>query len=183
MGSADAGADAAGYESAEDVRTADIAALFAGLGGSNVRVTRMRSDISHAAMTKDFVLAASSDQSEVSNLRNVTKSVNLVCPVYGSNYCGPSGGASSSGGAQYAADGSAGGTEDAAGGAPNAAGGSTSGSTAAAGGGGLNDGGGGCVASPQSSAGLAAGFGAIGALLGLALVRVRTRRRSARRER
>ncbi len=81
-GDPDAGADAAPYQSAEDVRTADIAALFAGLPGSNVRVTRIRSDISHAAMTKDFVLKASDDQSELSNIRNVTQSVNLVCPVY-----------------------------------------------------------------------------------------------------
>ncbi len=83
VGDEDGGADAgAAYQSAEDVRTADIAALFAGLFGSNVRVTRMRSDISHAAMTKDFVLQASTDQSELSNVRNVTKSVNLSCPVY-----------------------------------------------------------------------------------------------------
>ena len=176
VGSADAGADAAGYESAEDVRTADIAALFAGLGGSNVRVTRMRSDISHAAMTKDFVLTASSDQSEISNIRNVTKSVNLVCPVYGSNYCG-----SASGGEEYEADGSSSAAGDSPSGAPNAAGGSTGGSTAAAGGG-SNDGGGGCVTSPQSSAGSATSFGAVAALLGLALVRVRTRRRSAPRK-
>jgi hypothetical protein len=33
-------------------------------------------------MTKDFVLTASSDQSEVSNVHNLTKSVNLTCPVY-----------------------------------------------------------------------------------------------------
>src|SRR4029077_5483359 len=82
VGSADAGADAGPYQSAEDVRTADIAALFKGLSGSNVRVTRMRSDISHAAMTKDFVLQASAEHTELSNVRNVTKSVNLVCPVY-----------------------------------------------------------------------------------------------------
>ena len=54
----------------------------------------------------------------------------------------------------------------------------TGGGASANGGGG--GGGGGCVASPQSSAGSVAGFGAIAALLGLALVRVRTRRRSAR---
>jgi hypothetical protein len=86
VGDADAGADAAPPQSAEDVRAADIAALFAGISGSNVRVTRMRSDISHAAMTKDFMLKASADQSEISNIRTVTQSVNLVCPVYSS--CG-----------------------------------------------------------------------------------------------
>ena len=47
IGSADAGADAgdAATESAEEVRDDDINALFAGLTGSNVRVTRIRSDI------------------------------------------------------------------------------------------------------------------------------------------
>ena len=34
-----------------------------------VRITRMRSDIAHTAMTVDFVLQASADQSELSNLR------------------------------------------------------------------------------------------------------------------
>ena len=68
--------------SAEEVRAADIAALFSGMAGPNVRVTRMRSDISHAAMTTDFVLQASPDQSEIPNVRTVTKAVNLQCPVY-----------------------------------------------------------------------------------------------------
>ncbi len=33
-------------------------------------------------MTQDFPLQASSDQSELSNIRNVTKSANLTCPAY-----------------------------------------------------------------------------------------------------
>jgi hypothetical protein len=94
VGSADAGADA-GYQSAEEVRTADIAALFAGIPAPNVRVTRIRSNILHTAMTKDLVLQASADQSEVSNVRNVTQSVNLVCPTYPG--CGPVGGTSTTG--------------------------------------------------------------------------------------
>ena len=157
VGSADAGADAGPYQSAEDVRTADIAALFAGLSGSNVRVTRMRSDISHAAMTKDFVLQASADQSELSNVRNVTQSVNLTCPVYAS--CpGTIGGLFGTPGAGSGVSGS------------------NSGSGAA------GNGGGGCMASPQSRGG-AAGFGAGAGLFGLALVRViRSRRRAARRK-
>jgi hypothetical protein len=84
VGDPDAGADA-GYQSAEDVRAADVAALFAGLTGPTVRVTRMRSDIAHAAMTTDFVLQASADQSELSNIRQVQKSVNETCPIYGSS--------------------------------------------------------------------------------------------------
>jgi hypothetical protein len=80
-GDPDAGTDG-GYQSADDVRTADVAALFAGLTGSNARVTRFRGDIAHAAMDKDLKLQASADQSELSNVRNVTQSVNANCPVY-----------------------------------------------------------------------------------------------------
>ncbi len=84
IGSADAGASAgdAGYESAEEVRDDDVNTLFAGLNGGTVRVTRIRSDIAQAAMTSDFILQASSDQSEVSNVRTVTQAVNLTCPIY-----------------------------------------------------------------------------------------------------
>jgi hypothetical protein len=81
----EAGADAAseaGGQTAEEVRTADLAALFAGIAGPNARVTRIRSDIAHAAMTADLILQASSDQSQVSNVREVTHSVNEQCPIY-----------------------------------------------------------------------------------------------------
>ena len=78
----DAGAEGGVTQTAEEVRTADVTALFVGMAGPNVRVTRIRSDIAHAAMTADFVLRASADQSELSNVRNVTKSVNLMCPIY-----------------------------------------------------------------------------------------------------
>jgi hypothetical protein len=79
---ADAGADGGVAQTADDVRNADVSTLFAGLSGPNVRVTRMRSDISHAAMKTDFVLRASADQSEIPNVRTVTNQVNLTCPVY-----------------------------------------------------------------------------------------------------
>jgi MYXO-CTERM domain-containing protein len=72
-------------ESADQVRTDDVNALFAGMAGPTVRVTRMRSDISHAAMTKDFVLQASADQSEIANVRRVTQSINEQCPIYGND--------------------------------------------------------------------------------------------------
>ena len=78
----DPASDAGATETAEQVRTDDVGALFAGLTGPNVRVTRIRSDISHAAMTTDFILQASADQSELTNIRNVTQSVNLQCPIY-----------------------------------------------------------------------------------------------------
>jgi hypothetical protein len=79
VGPTDGGADAAGGQTAEEVRTADLAALFAGITAPNVRITRMRSDIAHAAMTADLVLQASADQSELSNIRTLTRGVNEVC--------------------------------------------------------------------------------------------------------
>lgn len=69
-------------ETAAQVRDDDLAALFAGLSGPNVRVTRIRSDIAHAAMTVDLVLQASADQSELSNVRQASQSVNETCPIY-----------------------------------------------------------------------------------------------------
>jgi hypothetical protein len=88
--SSDAGSDAAGadggYESAEEVRAADIATLFTGLAGPTVRVTRIRSDIAHAAMTQDLVLGASADQSELSNVRFVRQSINLYCSAVSGCY-------------------------------------------------------------------------------------------------
>jgi hypothetical protein len=69
-------------ESADEVRADDIATLFAGIVGPNVRVTRIRGNIAHTAMTADLILQASADQSELSNVRNVTQSVNEKCPIY-----------------------------------------------------------------------------------------------------
>lgn len=82
VGDPDGGAEGGVTQTAEEVRTADVNALFAGIAGPSVRVTRIRSDIAHTAMTADFVLQASADQSELSNVRNVTQSVNLTCPIY-----------------------------------------------------------------------------------------------------
>jgi hypothetical protein len=83
IGDPDAGATGdGGFESAEQVRDDDISTLFAGLSGATVRVTRIRSDIAQTAMTTDFVLRAAADQSELSNVRTVTQSVNLTCPIY-----------------------------------------------------------------------------------------------------
>ena len=78
----DGGVDGVISESAEQVREDDIKALFVGMTGPSVRVTRIRSDIAQSAMTSDIVFKASSDQSELSNVRNVTQSVNLTCPIY-----------------------------------------------------------------------------------------------------
>jgi hypothetical protein len=69
-------------KTAEQVREEDIADLFAGMKGTSVRVTRIRSDVAKTAMNVDFYLQASADQSEISNVRNLTKYTNLQCPVY-----------------------------------------------------------------------------------------------------
>jgi len=80
-------------KTADEVRTEDIAALFAGMGTTSVRVTRMRSDVAKTAMNVDFTLQASKDQSILANSRQATKYTNLQCPVY--NNCEVDGYASS----------------------------------------------------------------------------------------
>jgi hypothetical protein len=61
-------------------RTDDLQTLFPG-GSAAVRVTRLRADLSHAALANDLVLQASTDQSALSNQYAITKSVNApVCP-------------------------------------------------------------------------------------------------------
>jgi hypothetical protein len=72
-------------QTADQVRTEDLQTLFAGLSGTSARFTRIRSDISHAAMTTDFVVQASPDQSEVTNIRQCSQCINERCPVYGSD--------------------------------------------------------------------------------------------------
>jgi hypothetical protein len=192
VGSPDAGA---GYETADQVRDDDINALFAGLTGPTVRVTRIRSDIAQTAMTNDFVLQASSDQSELSNTRTVTQSVNLTCPIY--NGCTVIGtgtlaqaqasidggtsfnGSGSSGGGSTSGSGSTGGTPPIMGLVPPSGGSGMSGASPNAQGGGGNSGGG-CATSAQGT-GSGVTFGALAGVLGLAIGRViRARRRRAR---
>jgi uncharacterized membrane protein YgcG len=199
IGAADAGADG-GYESADQVRDDDIATLFAGLTGPVARITRIRSDISQAAMSNDFVLQASADQSELSNIRTVTQSVNLTCPIYnGCNVIGTGtlaqaqasidgGAASSSGGSGSSSGFSGGGIGSGGSGGSGSSGGTIMGLIPPSTGAGMNgakasatDGGGsGCAASPQgASSGVA--FGALAGLLGLVIGRaVRARRRKVR---
>jgi len=149
-GAADGGADDGGtYESADQVRNDDISTLFAGISGQNVFITRMRSDISHAAMTTDFTLQASPDQTELSNIRQVSQSVNEQCPIYSN--CQIIGSGSPAQATPVSGSSSLGGLKSA----------------------------GGCVTSARKSDGASARWGVAGAMLGLALVRiVRGRRRS-----
>jgi uncharacterized protein DUF2330 len=180
-GEADGGSGDGG-ESAEEVRADDIAALFAGLSGSTARVTRIRSDIAQTAMTSDFVLQASSDQSELSNIRDVTQSVDLTCNIYqgcsvvGQGTLAQAQASVGDGGVEFDASvagqqGSSGGS----GGTGSSAGATSSGSS----GSGTHSGG--CAASAQGAAGSGMGFGAMGGLLGLVIGR-RIRARRARRD-
>jgi len=85
----DAGDFEAGSTNAQlEAATKDLDVLFAGIAGPNVRITRMRSDVAHSALTSDMYLQASADQSEVSNLHYPQKQIGQPeCPVYDSTSC------------------------------------------------------------------------------------------------
>jgi hypothetical protein len=169
VGSVDAGA---GYESADQVRDDDINTLFAGLNASSVRITRIRSDIAQTAMTNDFILQASADQSELSNIRNVTQSVNLTCPIYdGCNVVGQ--------GTLAQAQASVNGNASSGGSGSN--GSTVMGLVPPSGGSKSNGGGGGCATSAQGRPGSGVTFGALAGVLGLVVgraIRLRRRRRA-----
>jgi hypothetical protein len=70
-------------KTAQQVRAEDLATLFHGVPSATARVTRMRADLAHAALNADLVMTASADQSELSNVRQLTKELNEpLCPVY-----------------------------------------------------------------------------------------------------
>jgi hypothetical protein len=154
----DAG-DGGGGKGANQLRLEDLAALFPE-GGTSVRITRMRADLSRAALANDLVLQASTDQSKLSNIYDVTKSVNAPqCPPPVTCNCGGGSGtpaASSSGGVITSGGGAA---IDDAGTATN----------------GLSPGGGGCAAATTMPGDGAVGFIAAG-FLGTALLRTRRKR-------
>jgi MYXO-CTERM domain-containing protein len=158
-------ADGSIAQTADQVRTQDLQTLFSGLAGPTVRFTRIRSDISHAAMTTDFVVQASPDQSELTNIRQAIQSINEVCPIYGSD-CSIIGQGTP---AQAAVSGpgmtGGGGIFGVGGGAPN--GGPGPGSNAG--------GGGACSTTPRTSE-LPVGLAAVAGLVGLVSLRVRRRR-------
>jgi len=90
---ADAGADAATGDaaaadaatgSADLARQQDLTTLFAGISGPNARITRMRSDIAHSALSADLTLQAASDQTELSNLYTPAAQTGKppACPLY-----------------------------------------------------------------------------------------------------
>jgi hypothetical protein len=77
-------------ETAAQVQQDDLNALFPDTQGS-VWITRMRADLSQAALGNDLALQASTDQSPISNVYPLTQSVNApVCPPV-QNPCPPCG--------------------------------------------------------------------------------------------
>jgi MYXO-CTERM domain-containing protein len=81
----DGGLSLYGNKTNDQLREQDLATLFAGIVGSSgsARITRLRSDVTHSALTVDLVLQASGDQSELSPLRQVTREANQPqCPIY-----------------------------------------------------------------------------------------------------
>jgi hypothetical protein len=171
VGSPDAGTDG-GYESAEQVRDEDVSTLFVGMTGPNVRITRIRSDIAQTAMNQDLVLEASTDQSELSNVHNLTQSVNLTCPIYdGCSVVGqgtPAQAAASigdGGGAASAGYGNSGIAGDDGGAGPT-----------------LTTQGGGCTTSAPRDVDPRIGLSALAGMIGLAVGRaIRARRRGSKR--
>jgi hypothetical protein len=77
-------------KTAEQVQTDDYTTLFAGLGNldtnatlTDIRITRIRADLAHTALTTDLTVKASDDQTDLSRTRipNTEKGEPL-CPVY-----------------------------------------------------------------------------------------------------
>jgi hypothetical protein len=77
------GVDAGDIPGETEAATQDMAILFAGISGQNARITRMRSDVAHSALSDDMFLKASSDQSELTNLHYPKGQIGQpLCPVY-----------------------------------------------------------------------------------------------------
>jgi hypothetical protein len=62
-----------------EAQSKDLTTLFPD-GNSMVRITRIRADLSQAALANDLVLQAASDQKTLSNIYQTTLSTNANCP-------------------------------------------------------------------------------------------------------
>jgi hypothetical protein len=78
LASADAG-EADGGEPLQ-AANADLDVLFAGIAAPNARITRIRTDIAHSALSADLIIQAATDQSELSNLITPAQQIN-GCPA------------------------------------------------------------------------------------------------------
>jgi MYXO-CTERM domain-containing protein len=75
-------------KTAVQVRAEDLAALFYGIPVSTSRITRMRADLAHAALTDDLIMTASKDQAVLSNVRQLTNEIGQPqCPIYSADGC------------------------------------------------------------------------------------------------
>jgi hypothetical protein len=79
-----------------EARSEDLNTLFPG-GGSSVRITRIRADLSQTALANDLVLQASSDQSTLSNIYQAVLFTNPSCSFGGGTTSGSGGGGFGSG--------------------------------------------------------------------------------------
>jgi MYXO-CTERM domain-containing protein len=89
-GTVDAGSDDAGEDAGaqDNAATADLAVMFTGIAGPNVRITRMRSDVAQSALSVDMSLQASADQSELSNTHVAQQEIGEPqCPIYSATTC------------------------------------------------------------------------------------------------
>lgn len=70
-------------KTADQVRQEDLAALFAGIADGQDYVTRLRSDLAHAALTTDLSLIASGDQTQLPQVRRPKGELGQpTCTVY-----------------------------------------------------------------------------------------------------
>jgi hypothetical protein len=70
-------------KTAKQVRDEDISTLFYGIATSQSRITRLRADLTHAALDVDVVMKASADQAELPRIRQITKEKGQPnCPVF-----------------------------------------------------------------------------------------------------
>jgi Uncharacterized protein conserved in bacteria (DUF2330) len=70
----------------QQLGTEDLAVLFAGLSVPNARITRLRSDVAHSALSSDLVIQASSDQGELSNTYTTSQQIGQPqCPIFDSS--------------------------------------------------------------------------------------------------
>lgn len=81
--------DGAPGGTAEEARRRDLATLFAA-DAPTVVVTRLRADLSQAALANDLVLQASAEQAPMSNVYRVTRATGVpACPKYAPLTCPP----------------------------------------------------------------------------------------------
>jgi MYXO-CTERM domain-containing protein len=183
--------DAGSGQTAAEAQSVDLGVLFPE-GNLTMRITRMRSDLSHTALATDLQLQAAADQTVRSNVYQVTQSVNVPqCPV--PPPCPCSSGSGGSSGSFGGSSGTFGGSSGSFGGSGGSSGGASGGSSgvisdagaATEGGagtspvgeqpGGMAVAGCACGTSPAQASGTAAPI-ALAGLVGLALRRGRRKR-------